>query len=33
MIRELPSAIRDIATLMFFGWTIYFLANLIMSAA
>jgi hypothetical protein len=33
MIRELPSAILEIAGLLFFGWTIYFLANLIMSAA
>jgi hypothetical protein len=33
MIRELLDALMEIATLMFFGWTIYFLANLIMSAA
>jgi hypothetical protein len=33
MIRELPSAIRDIATLTFFGWTIYFISKLIMGAA
>jgi hypothetical protein len=33
MIRELPSAFIEIATLMAFGWTIYFLANLIMGAA
>jgi hypothetical protein len=29
MIRDLT----EIASLMFFGWTIYFLANLIMGAA
>jgi hypothetical protein len=33
MIRELPSAIFEIATLLVFAWTIYFLAKLIMSAA
>jgi hypothetical protein len=33
MIRELPTAIRDIATLTFFGWTIYFLAHVIMGLA
>jgi hypothetical protein len=33
MIRELPSAFCDIATLLAFGWTIYFISNLIMSAA
>jgi hypothetical protein len=33
MIRELPSAIRDIATLMAFGWTIFFIAHLLMGAA
>lgn len=33
MIRELPSAFCEIAALIFFGWTIYILANLIMSAA
>jgi hypothetical protein len=33
MIRELPSALLEIAGLLFSGWTIYFLANLIMSAA
>jgi hypothetical protein len=33
MIREIPSALIEISGLLFFGWTIYFLANLIMSAA
>jgi hypothetical protein len=29
MIRELPSAFCEIATLMFFGWATYFLSNLL----
>jgi hypothetical protein len=33
MIRELPSAFCEIATLLVFAWTIYFLANLIMGTA
>jgi hypothetical protein len=33
MIRELPSAFCEIATLIFFGWTIYFISKLIMGAA
>jgi hypothetical protein len=33
MIRELPSAIRDIATLTFFGWSIYFFAHFFMGLA
>lgn len=33
MIRELPSALRDLAVLMFSGFVFYFIADLIMSAA
>jgi phage shock protein PspC (stress-responsive transcriptional regulator) len=33
MIRELPSAIRDLAVLMFSGFVFYFIASLIMSAS
>ena len=33
MIRELPSALLDIATLSFFGWSIYLVAHFVMGLA